>query len=269
MARSASDGGKWATGLRVVCGRSGLRLPTRMHAWLLGGELELATGHRRAGLTDIGQGLDDRSKFQPTFGGQELPTAASIHGQPAELGLRDPALGARVRQMRSQVQTMALSATGTGAVRRPLTLAAVQRRPAIDPARPSIVAYICGAGAQHASVITGRRASSRQLGSFEDIQSGIKRVSADFDLLAAPRVSEPVLRVARQSLRTGRDRTASDLLAPIRQLLEGGQLMLAGLGARTTVPGGLLRREVSTAIAVVSRIFGGALAPATCFGVGI
>ncbi|QNK79802.1 CHAT domain-containing protein [Nakamurella sp. PAMC28650] len=299
---------------QVVRDRSGVRLATRLQARLLDGELELAAGRRRAGLAHIRRGLDDLSKFQATFGSQDLQTAAAVHGRElAELGLRtavetrspaaifqwlerargvstrlpavrppadpqfarelgefrasyeqarqavlsgrrDPALEVRVRRMRRQVQAMAWTAAGTGAVLRPLTLAAVQRRLAADPARPSIVAYIRGDGALHALVITGPRASFRRLGAFEEIQSRVRRVSADLDLLATQRVPEPVLRVARQSLAAGLDKVSGDLLEPIGGLLDDGPLMVAGLGMLTTVPWGLLPALVGRPVSVTASV---------------
>ena len=55
----------------------------------LDGRLALAVGRRAAGLAHVRRGLDDLSKFQATFGSQDLQAAASVHGRElARLGLR-------------------------------------------------------------------------------------------------------------------------------------------------------------------------------------
>ncbi len=155
-------------------------------------------------------------------------------------GRRDSALEARVRQMRRQVQAMAWSAAGSGDVRRPITLTALQRRLSDDPAHPAVVAYVRGDGALHALVITANKASFRHLGSLDELQAILRRVSADLDLLAAPRIPLPVTGVGQRSLASGLDRLAAALIEPIAGLIGQGSLLVAGHGPLSTVPWGLL-----------------------------
>ncbi|MET3805184.1 tetratricopeptide (TPR) repeat protein [Nakamurella sp. UYEF19] len=298
----------------------GVRLVTRLQGHLVDGRLELAVGHRSAGLAHIRRGLDVLSHFQARFGSQDLQTAGAVHGMElARLGLRtavetgspaaifqwlerargvstrlpavrppadpefarelgefragyeqarqavlaghrDPSLEVRVRQMRRQVQAMAWSASGSGAVRQPLTLAAVQRRLADDPDSPGVVAYIRGDGALHALVVTASRARFHRLGSFEELQGRIRRVSADLDLLAAQRIPELVRVVAHRSLIGGLERVGAYLLEPILPLIGDGTVLVAGLGVLTTVPWGLLPqlrgRPVSVTASVTAALSG-------------
>ncbi len=65
------------------------RLSTRLHTRLVEGRIQLATGHRAAGLAQIRRGLDDLADFQARFGSQDLQSAAAVHGRElARLGLR-------------------------------------------------------------------------------------------------------------------------------------------------------------------------------------
>ena len=186
------------------------------------------------------------------------------HARQAVLaGRRDQSLELRVRQMRRQVQALAWSTSGGGDVRRPLTLAAVQRRLAADPRDPTVVAYIRGDSRLHALVITARRATFRQLGVFGEVQQQTLRVGADLDLLAATRVPLPVREVANHSLDDGLRRLSGALIEPVARLLGDGPILVAGLGVLTTVPWGLLGslsgRPVSVTASVTAALAGRSL----------
>lgn len=155
-------------------------------------------------------------------------------------GGRDPALEARLQERRRRLQAMAWSASGSGNVRQPPTLAAVQQRLRADPAMPSIVAYLHGDGALHALVITGRDASFHRLGSFDDLSKQLRRVSVDLDLSAAQRIPAQLQHVAHRSLALGLDAIAAAMIDPLQPLIGTGPLLVAGAGALTTVPWGLL-----------------------------
>ncbi|SDP32377.1 CHAT domain-containing protein [Nakamurella panacisegetis] len=171
-------------------------------------------------------------------------------------GRRDAALEARVRQQRRQVQTLAWSASGGGDVRRPLTLAAVRRRLAADPTDPTVIAYIRGDGVLHALVITARRATFRQLGRFDEIAQQTLRVGADLDLLAMPRIPQPVRDVAGRSLTGGLGRLSGALIGPIEQLIGAGPVLITGLGVLTTVPWGLLPSLAGRPVSVTASVTG-------------
>ncbi len=65
------------------------RLAIRLHTRLVEGRIELATGRRAGGLSQIRRGLDDLADFQARFGSQDLQSAAAVHGRElARLGLR-------------------------------------------------------------------------------------------------------------------------------------------------------------------------------------
>ncbi len=169
-------------------------------------------------------------------------------------GERDPALEVVIRDRRRRVQAMAWSTSGDGHVRRPLTLAAVQRRLAGEGNDASVVAYIRGAGDLHALVITPRRVTFRRLGPFDQVQAAIRRVSADLDLLASPRIPEPVRRVARRSLAAGLIGISNEMLDPIAGFMGSGPVLIAGLGVLTTVPWGLLPQLRGRAVSVTASV---------------
>ena len=180
-------------------------------------------------------------------------------------GARDQGLEVRIRERRRRVQAMAWSTSGHGQVRRPLSLTAVHRRLAGDGNGASVVAYIRGAGDLHALVITAHRASFRRLGPFDDLQAGIRRVSADLDLLASPRIPNPVRVVAQRSLTTGLGLISNEMLSPIVDLIGTGPVLITGLGLLTTVPWGLLPelrgRPVSVTASVTAALDGHSSTP--------
>ncbi len=169
-------------------------------------------------------------------------------------GTRDPALEARVRQQRRRIRALAWSAQGSGQVQRPLSLAEVQRRLGADPAGRVVVAYIRGDGALHALVVTAGNAVFRRLGPAAGIQARLRRLTADLDLLAAPRVPESVRRVAQRSAAIGRSALQADLIDPLGALLGTGPLLVTALGALTTVPWGLLPGLGGRAVSVTASI---------------
>ena len=169
-------------------------------------------------------------------------------------GERDPGLEIRIRARRRRVQAMAWSTAGHGHVQRPMSLAAVQRRLAVDAHGASVVAYIRGAGDLHALVITAHRASFRRLGPFDQLQVAIRRVSADLDLLASPRIPDPLRVVAERSLAAGLAGISGEMLTPIWNLIGAGPVLITGLGVLTTVPWGLLPELRGRAVSVTASV---------------
>ena len=183
-------------------------------------------------------------------------------------GHRDVALERRVSDKRRQVQTMAWSTSGHGRVRQPLTLTAVQRLLAADGSDPTVLAYIRGAGSLHVLVITATRASFQRLGPFDEVERWIRRVSADLDLLAAPRMPEPMRRVAQRSSETGLARMTVELIGPIRHRLGRGPVLITGLGLLTTVPWGLLPPLRGRAVSMTASVTSAMTAPTAGHAVG-
>jgi hypothetical protein len=125
---------------------------------------------------------------------------------------------------------------------------------AVDAHGASVVAYIRGAGDLHALVITAHRASFRRLGPFEQLQVAIRRVSADLDLLASPRIPDPLRVVAEQSLAAGLAGISGEMLTPIWNLIGAGPVLITGLGVLTTVPWGLLPELRGRAVSVTASV---------------
>ena len=130
----------------------------------------------------------------------------------------------------------------------------MQRRLAADDNGASVVAYIRGASDLHALVITARRAAFRKLGSFDQLQAGIRRVSADLDLLASPRIPGPVRIVAQHSLAAGLAGLSREMFSPITNLMGDGPVLITGLGVLTTVPWGLLPDLRGRAVSVTASV---------------
>lgn len=155
---------------------------------------------------------------------------ATLAGQP------DPALRRRVAELQQQVRARTWTVAGSGRAARPISLAETQRRLAGDPAAPTIVALLTGDEQVHALVIDRHRAAFRTLAPWTEGSDSYRRLIADLDLLAAPRVPEPVRKVARCSLDTALDRLSHDLLDPVRGRLGAGPIRLVAVGELATVP---------------------------------
>ena len=169
-------------------------------------------------------------------------------------GHRDPALERRVTELRRHVRTRSWTVSGTGTAQRPLTLAAVQRLLATDPADPTVIAYLHGVEETHALVITSRKAAHHRLGPWPDIHGRIRRAAADLDLLAAPRIPQPVRTVAQQSLSADLAHLDADLLDAVRPALSGGPVIVAAVGPMATLPWGLLPSLAGRPVSVSSSV---------------
>jgi len=174
--------------------------------------------------------------------------AAAVAGAP------DPVLERRVADLRRQVRARSWTVSGSGAVQRPLSLLAVQRLLAADPADPTVVALLHGVEELHVLVINARRATSRQLTSWPRVRASIRTTAADLDLLAAPRIPAPVLAVAQRSLAANLALLDEYLLGPIVSTLTDGPLIVAAVGPMATLPWGLLPTLVGRPVSVSSSV---------------
>lgn len=175
-------------------------------------------------------------------------------------GRRDAALEVRLREARRRLQATAWAVSGSGRVRQPPTLAAVQQWLRADQARPAVVAYLRGDGALHALVITAQHASFHRLGPTDGLSEQVQRLSADLDLLAAHHIPISVQEVAQRSMAAGLAAIAAAVLTPIQPLVGTGPLLIAGAGLLTTVPWGMLPplhgRPVSVTASVTAALAG-------------
>lgn len=174
--------------------------------------------------------------------------AAAVAGHP------DAALDRRVAELRRLVRARSWTVSGSGTVQRPVTLAAVQRLLANDPSGPTVVALINGPEELHVLVISARQAAHLRLHSWPLVLGRIRRTVADLDLLAAPYIPAPVLKVAQQSLAA--DLAALDrlLVEPIAEKLTSGPVIVAAVGPLATLPWGLLPSLVGRPVSVSSSV---------------
>ncbi len=183
---------------------------------------------------------------------RELSTLrmATYRARMAELaGETDPQLADEVDELRRRVRSRSWLVGGSGAVNRPLSLAAVQRRLA-DAGNVSIVAPFRGAGRFHALVITARRARYLRLGRDFGLDRALNRIIGDLNILADRRVLEPLRKVARASLQAGLNRVAEHIAVPIEPLVDAGPVVVAAAGSAAIVPWALLPGLSGRAISV-------------------
>jgi tetratricopeptide (TPR) repeat protein len=187
-------------------------------------------------------------------------TAVQVR-QAALAGRRNPALQARLRDLRRRVRARTWRAGADGRVQRPPGLADVRRKLAGfgTPAAPATaLAYLHGNGGIHVLVIRPSGASFHTLCDAELMQQQVLRTGADLDLLASARVPGPVRTVARRSLDSGLQRLADLLLAPVAELVGGGPVLVSGIGALATVPWlqlpGLVGRPVTVSSSVTASL---------------
>lgn len=180
--------------------------------------------------------------------------AAAVAGSP------DPVLQRRVDQLRRRVRARSWTVSGSGAARRPLTLAAVQRLLATDPDGPTVLAYLHGAQEHHVLAITGRTAVHHRLADWPAVSALLRRTIGDLNLLADLRVPRRVQQVAEQSLRSSLRELDAVLLGPIAGSLGTGPVVIAAVGPTATLPWGLLPslrgRPVSVSSSVTAAMAG-------------
>ena len=190
-----------------------------------------------------------------------LRVAVSEAREAALAGRRDAVGEQRVADLRRQVRARSWIVAGAGTVQRPLSLAAVQRLLATDPADPTVVAFITGRGAVRALVITARHATFRTLGDWDDDDSGHRRRGADLDVLAAARIPARIASVARASLDRELTKLSKHLIEPMKGRFGGGPLIIAATGELARLPWLLLPgfegRAISVSASVTSALAGG------------
>ena len=178
---------------------------------------------------------------------------AQMSGEP------DPELEDEVDDLRRRVRSRSWLVGGSGAVNRPLSLAAVQRRLA-EAGNVSIVAPFRGGGRFHALVITARAARYLRLTKDFGLESQLNRIIGDLNILADHRVLEPLRRVAAASLRSGLDRVADYIAVPIEPHVDDGPVIVAAAGSAAIVPWALLPglsgRAISVSPSVTAAIAG-------------
>ncbi len=165
-------------------------------------------------------------------------------------GTPDPDLEDEVNTLRRRVRSRSWGAGGTGAVNRPLSLAAAQRRLAAGGHRVSVVAPFRGNGQFHVLVIT--RASARYIGLGPDfgLEPLLDRMIGDLNVLADHRILPALRRVATISLRSGLDTVARFIVDPLLPFVDDGPVVVAAAGSAAIVPWALLPGLSGRAVSV-------------------
>ncbi|GGL91248.1 CHAT domain-containing protein [Nakamurella endophytica] len=229
------------TGLRLAVGTGS---PARILQWL---ERSRAASTRLAAVTPPAD-----PELAELLGALRQ---ATNQAREAALGAGpDPDLDRRVAELRRRVRARSWIVAGSGAVRRPVTLAAVQRLLAADPTDPTVVAYVTGEGAVFALTVTARRADFRRLGPWPGDPQRHRRLVADLDMLAAGRVPPPIRRVARASAAAELRRLDLELVQPLRDRFTGGPLLVAAVGELATLPWTLLPSLAGCPVSVSSSV---------------
>ncbi len=172
----------------------------------------------------------------------------------AVAGHRDPDLDRLVAELRRRIRARSWTVSGSGTVKRPLSLAAVQRLLAGDPSDPSVLALVHGAQELHLLLITARRATHHQLVGWPVVDTSIRRAAGDLDVLATPRIPAPVRIVAQHSLAGSLAALDRDLLAPVREKLTAGPVIVVAVGQLATLPWGLLPSLAGRPVSVDSSV---------------
>ena len=160
----------------------------------------------------------------------------------------------RVDALRQQVRARSWVAAGHGSARRPLTLAAVQRRLAARPDDPTVLAYFAARGRLHVVVVTAGQAHYEVLGAWTRGDHRHHRRRADLDLLATARVPPAIRSVAARSLTAELHRLSAELLDPVRARFGTGPILAAVTGELALLPWGLLPALAGRAVSVNSAI---------------
>ena len=175
-------------------------------------------------------------------------------------GASDPDLEEEVDELRRRVRSRSWLVGGTGAVNRPLTLAAVQRALAASPTPVSIVAPFRGNGRFHTLAITATSARYLPLGRDPGFEVQLQRMIGDLNVLADRRIMAPLRKVADASLRAGLNRVAELIVEPIAPFVDDGPIVVAAAGSAAIVPWALLPglsgRAVSVSPSVTAAVAG-------------
>jgi hypothetical protein len=165
-------------------------------------------------------------------------------------GTYDPDLEDEVNTLRRRVRSRSWGAGGTGAVNRPLSLAAVQRRLAAGGHRASVVAPFRGNGQFHVLVITQASARYLALGPDFGLEPTLNRMIGDLNVLADHRILPALRRVATISLRAGLDTVARFIVDPLLPFVDDGPVVVAAAGSAAIVPWALLPGLSGRAVSV-------------------
>ncbi len=171
-------------------------------------------------------------------------------------GAPDRELEAIVEDLRRRVRSRSWTAGGSGAVDRPISLTAVQRRLAQTSPRVSVVAPFRGRGRFHALVITADTARYIAVDPDFALEVLLHRMIGDLNILADHRIRSQLRTVAVRSLRTSVGGVATAIVDPIQPYVDDGPVIIAAAGAAAIVPWALLPglsgRAVSVATSVTS-----------------
>lgn len=197
-----------------------------------------------------------RPSADPLLGRElgKLRTAMYLAHLATVRGIPDPALDRRVDELRRRVRALSWSVAGTGAVDRPLSLAAVRRRLARTDPRISIVAPFRGRGRFHALVITADSARYLPTEAGFPLDRLLARVVGDLDILADHRVPDRLRDVARSSLRTALSEIARVIVDPLLPFVDDGPVIIAATGAAAVVPWALLPGLTGRPVSVVASV---------------
>lgn len=109
---------------------------------------------------------------------------------------------------------------------------------AAEGAGTAFVSYARHDGRWLAVVVDGRRARLVELADVGTVEELVRRVRADLDALAMPRLPQPMQQVVTRSLTEGLHHLDAELLAPLR--LGGRPLVVSGSGPLVVLPWSLL-----------------------------
>jgi len=176
---------------------------------------------------------------------------ASIRARTAMLaGTPDRAIEQQVVQLRRKVRSRSWLAGGTGAVIRPLPLAAVQHRLAANGSDVSVVAPFRGNGSFHALVITASSARYLTMGVDPGLEQVLHRIIGDLNVLADHRIPAALRGVAGQSLQKGLAVVGQIVVQPLISYVADGPIVVAAAGSAAMVPWALLPGLEGRAISV-------------------
>jgi len=177
-------------------------------------------------------------------------------------GRTDRSLEREIVEQRARIRARTWTTGGAkGKAQRPMTMTSVQRHLREHEPDTTVLAYFRGQGKVHALVVTARKAGYRVLEDRAVVERRLARISADLDLLAAPRIGAPVRAVANRSLQSGLKGLADLLVDPVADLLGPGRLRVAVVGRLGTTPWGLLPGLVGRPISVTPSITAGLALP--------
>lgn len=184
----------------------------------------------------------------------QLRTAMFLAHLAAVRGVPDPVLQRRIDDLRGRVRARSWSVTGSGAVDRPWSLTAVQRRLADTDPRISIVAPFRGRGRFHALVITAGAARYVPCEPGFPLDRLLARIVGDLDVLADHRIPDRLRQVARASVRSALAEVARVIVDPLLPFVDDGPVIVAATGAAAVVPWALLPGLTGRPVSVVASV---------------